>query len=90
VEERAAGAPEGSPIRVVWAKDRFVALGRGGLLLSSPDGAEWRRENTGTREDLADAIAYRGRIVITTRDGSILTSGDGTTWSAVKLPGLTG
>lgn len=42
---------------VVWARDRFFAVGFGGVALMSTDGNTWTRITSGTKEDLM-SICY--------------------------------
>jgi hypothetical protein len=65
---------------VVWAEDRFFAVGQGATY-SSPDGVEWKRlEN----RDAPLTVAFgNGLFVGANWKGRILTSRDGVDWTQV-------
>jgi hypothetical protein len=73
---------------------QFLAAGQGssggwrGLVKTSPDGVTWtQRYFTGTE---LYAIAYGGGVYLAAgNDGSVIRSTNGTTWSAVAVPGIT-
>jgi hypothetical protein len=65
---------------VVWAGDRFVAVGAGATY-SSPDGAKWTRA---PNRDAPLAVAYgRGVFVGAAWKGRLLRSADGVRWEEV-------
>jgi len=65
---------------VVWAKDRFVAVGTGATYVS-PDGLAWtRREN----KDAPHVVAYGGGLFVGLQwRGRILVSPDAVAWEEV-------
>ncbi len=66
---------------ITWSNSRFVAVGYGGTILTSPDGTTWTPRNSGTTQDLYD-IDWSGSLFVTVgQNGTILTSPDGTTWT---------
>jgi len=73
------GIAEGGP--------SLVAVGFGGTCLASDLGASsWKPSATGTTSDL-NAVAYgNGRFVAVGKAGAVVTSPDGSTWSAHPLP----
>jgi hypothetical protein len=73
---------------------QFLAAGQGssggwrGLVKTSPDGVSWtQRYFTGTE---LYAIAHGGGVYVAAgNDGSVIRSTNGTSWSAVAIPGVT-
>ena len=73
---------------VAWGNGRWVAVGEGGVVLSSPDARCWTRHDSGIVQRL-NAVAYgNGTFVAVGTGGRILTSTDGMTW-AIRTPGVT-
>jgi hypothetical protein len=65
---------------IVWAGDRFVAVGAGGTYIS-PDGLKWTRE---ANEHAPTAVAYgNGVFVGSNWKGRLLRSTDGVKWEQV-------
>jgi photosystem II stability/assembly factor-like uncharacterized protein len=60
---------------------RYVAVGAGGTILTSTDGATWTAQPSLTNNDLT-AITYGGQFVAVGKGGVIFTSLDGLTWEA--------
>lgn len=69
-----------------YGNDVHVAVGDNGTILSSPDGATWTVEPSGTTEALRDVIFVGGEFVVSGNNGTILTSPDGSNWIA-RSPG---
>jgi photosystem II stability/assembly factor-like uncharacterized protein len=67
---------------VTWDGDRFIVVGDGGVILTSPDGVDWAERASGTDVDLA-AIAHHGMDVVAVgRDTTVLLSTDhGESWT---------
>ncbi|MFN3390399.1 MAG: WD40/YVTN/BNR-like repeat-containing protein [Meiothermus ruber] len=65
----------GYPLRgITYGGGQFVAVGANGYIHTSPDGVDWRRQYSGTNENLL-AIGYGGsRFVAVGSRGIILTS----------------
>jgi len=76
--------------RVVWGRDRFVAVGDRGRRATSPDGATWQ-DAPGTRalDTLVDVAYGAGVFVGVGLHGLRMTTADGLTWSP-PLPGEEG
>ena len=73
---------------VTWSGSQFVAVGSGGLIRTSADGANWTDRNSGTTDDLY-GIAWSGQLFVGVGDnGTLLTSADGVTW-ATRTTGTT-
>jgi hypothetical protein len=66
---------------VAYGNGTFVAVGRGGTILTSPDGVSWRPRTSGTSNDLYGVTYGNGRFVAVGEDGTILTSPDGVNWT---------
>ncbi len=67
----------------------FVAVGQGGLILTSPDGATWTSRTSGTALRLRSVTASANRVVAVGETGTVLTSDDsGVTWTA-RTSGVT-
>src|SRR5688500_2082238 len=80
---------------IAWGNGRWVAVGEGGVVLSSPDARCWTRHETGIPQRL-NAVAYgNGKFVAVGAQGRIITSTDGVTWAirnsgvAIELRGVT-
>ncbi|MFZ1640435.1 MAG: Calx-beta domain-containing protein [Candidatus Contendobacter sp.] len=71
-------------LSIAWSGDQFVAVGTGGAILTSPDGATWTAITPApTTQDLY-GVAWSGqRFVVVGKSGTILTSPDGATWTAI-------
>ncbi|MCX7851072.1 hypothetical protein, partial [Thermus sp.] len=63
----------------------FVAVGRGGTLLYSPDGLAWQPVPSGTGASLEGVAWGAGRFVAVGGQGTLLTSEDGLRWRPVGL-----
>jgi hypothetical protein len=62
---------------VTYGNNTFVAVGRGGAILTSPDGATWTQRTSPTSNSLYGATYGNGTFVAVGYDGTILTSPDG-------------
>ena len=75
---------------VVWGEGLFVAVGRKGYLITSPDGIQWTRRSSGTAQDL-EGIAWNGETYVGMGNGFgaaysgseyvFVTSPDGESWT---------
>ncbi|MDS4041289.1 MAG: hypothetical protein RKP20_08950, partial [Candidatus Competibacter sp.] len=66
---------------IAWSGDQFVAVGPGGAIQTSPDGAAWTSQPSGTTQDLY-GVAWSGqRFVAVGAGGLILASADGQIWT---------
>ncbi len=92
---------------VTWGGGKFVAVGGdgsvelpdfgpGGIILTSPDGVTWTRQNGGTGLHALNAVTWNGSQFVAVGEGStILTSPDGINWTkqipaiAMSLLGVT-
>jgi hypothetical protein len=72
----------GNPLyAVTYGNGLFVAVGRDGAILTSPDGVNWTARTSGTSNWL-EGVAYgNGLFVAVGQGGTILTSPDGVSWT---------
>jgi hypothetical protein len=79
--------------KVVWAGTKFVAVGAGSTVLTSPDGITWTSHVIDNARNInLNTLAWNGRVLIAT--GTTSPSGglgyyrstDGITWSALTAP----
>lgn len=61
---------------------RMVAVGDGGTILSSVDGAAWSKSKLEQSVDLTDLLYAGGLFVAVGEEGTVLTSPDGLKWTA--------
>jgi hypothetical protein len=73
---------------VVHGAGRFVAVGEGGLAVTSVDGATWVTAKTPTRQALHAVTYADGRFLAVGAGGTMLVSTDGSSW-AVRQSGVT-
>jgi uncharacterized membrane protein len=66
---------------VTYGNGLFVAVGDGGVILTSPDGVSWTRRASGTSEWLRGVTYGNGLFVAVGLGGTILTSPDGVSWT---------
>jgi len=71
---------------VTYGNGLFVAVGSGGIILTSPDGVSWTLRNSGTSRDINGVAYAKGLFVAVGERGTIVTSPDGVTWTAGALP----
>ncbi len=65
-----------------WTGSQIVAVGLGGAVMFSGDGATWTGGSTGTNDDLNSVAWAGGLLVAVGQNGTILTSPDqGKTWA---------
>lgn len=88
-------APQGNTLRAVtYGNGQFVAVGDGGTILTSPDGAQWTPRPTARLMEPLEGIVFADGRFVAYSDWSLLTSGDGTDWqvqpSPLKINRMTG
>jgi hypothetical protein len=71
---------------VVFTRDRFVAVGQGGVVLRSPDGRSWNAGSAGTTGHLLGLAHFDNSWVAVGDGGLIRTSDDGVTWTGRASP----
>ncbi len=62
----------------------LVATGPGGTIITSPDGTDWTKQNSQSRDCLNDIIWDGTRFICIGDSGTILFSNDGISWTAKK------
>ena len=70
----------------VTADELYVAVGDGGTLLTSPDGATWTRRTVGTDLTLHDVTFGGDHYVAVGQAGKILESTNGVDWRVASSP----
>lgn len=68
-------------LKVLYFKNRFLAIGHSGALVVSTDGTTWTSIATGTTSSLYDAASNDNNVVIVGAGGTVLTSVDGVVWN---------
>lgn len=82
-----SAAPTAQDLWSICHSNQFVAVGTGGVILTSPDGQSWTTQQSGTSNWLV-AVAYcNDRYVAVGDQGIILTSPDGIAWTQRKNGG---
>ena len=69
---------------VQYVNSTFVAVDRGGLILTSADGTAWTSRTTYTSNDLYDVTYGNSKFVAVGASGTSVTSSDGVTWTATS------
>lgn len=72
-----------SLMAVTASSGQFVAVGAGGLVVTSPDGVTWTARTSGTASTL-DGVAWSGGqfAAVAGSSGAVITSPDGIIWTA--------
>jgi len=65
---------------------RLIAVGREGLILSSPDGIKWKKRDSGCKNHLMSAVWTGSRFLVIGEGGIILASSDGVSWESQDSP----
>ena len=63
----------------------FVAVGDGGEIATSSDGASWTSQSSGVTTDLLGVTYGGNKFVVVGSSGTVLLSSDGTAWSATTV-----
>jgi hypothetical protein len=66
---------------VNYGKGSYVVVGQQGAILTSPDGATWKRQQSGTTTWLSDVAFGNNIFAIVGQNGTILTSSNGFSWT---------
>jgi len=75
---------------VIYDGSKYVAVGQGGTVATSPNGTTWTVGNTNYTDNL-NSIAYGNGIYVAVGvQGNILRSTNGTTWTQISKDGATG
>ena len=77
---------------VAWLGDRYIAVGRSGIIITSLNGSDWDLQDSGlgTTGVTLNGVASDGNlIVVAGTSGTVLTSGDsGVNWQLQPLPAV--
>ena len=70
-----------APRDIIWTGDQVVVVGTMGLILTSPDGLNWTKQDAGTTGTFY-SVTWTGTqlVAINYGDNSIYTSDDGVSW----------
>jgi hypothetical protein len=71
---------------VTYGQNQFVAVGLGGTIVTSPDGATWTQRPSGTALGIVWVAYGNNQYVAVGENGLILTSPDGVTWTQRSAP----
>src|SRR4030095_2057913 len=66
---------------VTYGNGKFVAVGRNGMILSSPDGGSWTERAGGTPNNLRGIARTPTGFVTVGNGGAVWTSADGFAWT---------
>jgi hypothetical protein len=78
---------------IAFGKERFVAVGAEGCILTSLHAREWSVGKSGVDVALKDVVFGSGRFVAVGQGGAVVVSDDGMTWRSTRIegnPGLEG
>jgi hypothetical protein len=74
--------PQGNQLNnVVFANGNYISVGEWGTILTSTDGTNWVRRESGTTDTLRDCAYGAGRYVVVGDFGTVLSSTDLVTWT---------
>ena len=73
---------------VACNENRFVAVGAGGEIRTSEEGADWKKQKSGVSANLHSVIWKDKYFAAFGEDSTILTSADGMRWNKVNPEGL--
>ncbi len=79
-----ATPPAADYMAVTHLSGRFVAVGSGGVIVTSDDGFNWTKRDSGTPYQLMAVAAGSNLLAAVGLSGAIVTSTDGTIWSSVS------
>jgi hypothetical protein len=65
---------------IVFTNGQFLAVGQGGVIAISANGADWTQASTATTNELDGIIYANGSYVAVGASGAVETSPDGTNW----------
>jgi hypothetical protein len=77
---------------IAFGNGLFVAVGDGGVIVTSPDGEQWTPRASGTTDRLPAVAFGNGRFVATRANRAIpaITSADGINWAPVTITNSSG
>lgn len=66
---------------ITYGKNRFVAVGAYGTIVTSPDSLNWTTVSSGSQSWLAAVVRGKEKFIAVGTDGATLTSSDGISWA---------
>ena len=75
---------------VVWDGTVFVAVGDDGAIMTSADGVDWVKEESGVGDTLVAVAAFGTDIVAVGNDVVLLSTDHGNSWTVTYSPAMTG
>jgi hypothetical protein len=67
--------------KVIFAGNKYMGVGRGGVIFTSPDTVSWTTQNAGTTNDLSQVVYGNGKFMAVGSVGTILASTNGINWT---------
>jgi hypothetical protein len=76
---------------VCWGGGKFVAVGKGGLIVTALDSAptSWTKQTSPVTTDLKTVIYVNSKFFANTVDGKVIVSSDGVTWNSYTATSAT-
>ena len=85
--QRARVSVEGYLNAVAWSGERYVSVGKDGLVMFSYDGDRWTRANDSATTETLNDVAWSGERFVAVGDhGAIVHSADGESWQLASQP----
>ncbi len=76
--------PQGNSLAsVVFAQGRFVAVGGGGVIITSADGTNWTNQTSPTLNSLAHVAYFDDHFLAVGERGTVLSSPNGENWTII-------
>lgn len=73
------------PTAIAYGNGMYVIVGYGGLMLTSPDGANWTNRTLTTGQAMMGITYASGKFVAVTNDAHSLVSTDGINWTSYPM-----
>jgi hypothetical protein len=73
------------PTAIAYGNGMYVIVGYGGLMLTSPDGANWTNRTLTTGQAMMSITYAKGEFVAITNDAHSLVSTDGINWTTYPM-----
>lgn len=75
---------------IVYANNRFVAVGSAGKLLWSEDGSNWTKSSYSGQQNFMAVVHTGTQFVALSQDGTLVKSANGVTWAFLARPEFEG
>ncbi len=66
--------------RIIWTGDKYISVGKDGIIVVSRDGTKWTEVKSGVSFELSDVVHNGKDYVASGWDRAILSSADGESW----------